>query len=247
MKGQDLLKGMGYIDDGLIEDALNEARPRVLFLRRPAVRRWTVAAACLAIAAFAGWGATQGVRDNAAPAQAPLLGEQKDASYVVSSTESDAAETADNGWEYAGAFEEAPQQMEDSDAEPDAVAERIESYPGNYSNVCYEVPAAGESGLSLPLQDAMAEYHEAVTYRVYAEIFADGAQTPLPGDDPEVAALLQMLRRDYGIEASLESAADAQGARRVYPSLEMTFDQLRRFPGDEAHGWMLYLYGERIE
>ena len=133
------------------------------------------------------------------------------------------------------------------DEELDAVTEMIESYPGDYSSACYAVPAPGEVGYSMPLQDAMAEYDRTVTYRVYVDIFKAGAETPMDGDDKEVAELLGMLSRDYGITTALEKVKDANGKKHVYPTLHATFDQLRRFPGDEDHGWMLFLYDEKAE
>jgi hypothetical protein len=129
--------------------------------------------------------------------------------------------------------------------ELDAISEMIEGYPGDYSSYCYAVPAAGQTGYSVALQDAMAVYDNTVTYRVYVEIFKAGADTPLKGDDKEVAKLLSMLSRDYGITTALEKVKDANGKKQVYPTLHATFDQLRHFPGDEDHGWMLYLYDEK--
>ena len=133
------------------------------------------------------------------------------------------------------------------DEEFDAVTEMIENYPGDYSYACYAVPAAGEVGYSQPLQDAMAEYHGEATYRVFVDIFEDGAETPLKGDDPKVAKLLKALSDDYGIVTALEKATGPDGKKTVYPTLHATFEQLRKFPGDAEHGWMLFLYGERVE
>ena len=295
MKGYDLLKGMGYIDDDLAGEALDaqvKAGPAAqekkagfgeklkdFFFGRSA-GRWVAAAACLAIAVYAGWGITQNSKD-AMPASAPMLS-------------SDSAKNSEEGYFYAGtegAAEEAeteesiteskeePRETEQSmaaeepaempemdvasagipttvasapmatepDEELDAVTEMIESFPGDYSNACYAVPAPGEVGYSMPLQDAMAQYDNTVTYRVLADIFPEGAEEPLAGDDKEVAKLLDMLFRDYGITTALEKVKDADGKKHVYPTLHATFDQLRHFPGDEDHGWMLFLYDERVE
>ena len=280
MKGQDLLKGMGYIDDALVEEALLDEKPaaaqektspgfweklRELFGER-ASRRWATAVACLAVLIVAGWGISQGGRIgnmDAAPASAPMLGEQKDASLSagleettaeteaepaeVPEAEEDAVSVATNGIEYAGSPADMPMEPAAEDEEFDAVTEMIENYPGDYSYACYAVPAAGEVGYSQPLQDAMAEYHGEATYRVFADIFEEGAETPLDGDDPEVAKLLKALYDDYGIVTALEKVTGPDGKKTVYPTLHATFEQLRKFPGDEDHGWMLYLYGERVE
>ena len=296
MKGYDLIKGMGYIDDGLVEEALNaEAagapaaqkekigfgeKLKAFFFGRSA-GRWVAAAACLAIAVYAGWGITQSSKDAAPQASEPM--------YM-----SDSAKNSESsGYYYAGAAEaeentiedaqveaeeadepretepteaapeaveepaEAPGEMTvtvasvpaalEPDVELDAVTEMIESYPGDYSSACYVVPGPGEVGYSMPLQDAMAEYDRTVTYRVFVDIFKDGEETPMDGSDKEVAKLLDMLYRDYGITTALEKVKDANGKKHVYPTLHATFDQLRRFPGDEDHGWMLFLYDEKAE
>ena len=281
MKGFDLLKGMGYIDDDIAGEALDaqvKAKPveqekkagfaeklKGFFFGRSA-GRWVAAAACLAIAVYAGWGITQNSKDAMPQASEPM--------YM-----SDSAKNAeDNEYYYAGAAEAEEDVMEDAqvelseaeepretepaevattvasapaameaDEELDAVTEMIESYPGDYSSACYVVPAPGEVGYSMPLQDAMAEYDRTVTYRVFVDIFCEGEETPMDGGDKEVAKLLDMLYRDYGITTALEKVKDANGKKHVYPTLHATFDQLRRFPGDEDHGWMLFLYDEKAE
>ena len=285
MKGFDLLKGMGYIDDDLAGEALDaqvKAGPAAqekkagfgeklkdFFFGRSA-GRWVAAAACLAIAVYAGWGITQNSKDAAPQASGPMY--MSDSAKNAESSEyfyAGAAEAEENMMEDAQAevaeadepretepaeapaemttvVASAPAAMED-DEELDAVTEMIESYPGDYSSACYVVPAPGEVGYSMPLQDAMAQYDNTVTYRVLADIFPEGAETPLAGDDKEVAKLLDMLFRDYGITTALEKVKDADGKKHVYPTLHATFDQLRHFPGDEDHGWMLFLYDERVE
>ncbi|MBR5642401.1 MAG: hypothetical protein IKW92_09765 [Firmicutes bacterium] len=269
MKGFDLLKGVGYIDDDLVEEALGQPaanQEKGKLLTFPARWRWVAAAACLAIAFFAGWGVSQ-----SGMAHAPMADQAKNASdseiyytgameegeledsMVVAEAEPaeaepaevpepDAGEPREN--EPAAAPAEAPMAME-SDEELAAVSEMIESYPGDYSAYCYAVPAAGQTGYSVALQDAMAVYDNAVTYRVYVEIFKEGSETPLKGDDKEVAELLAMLSKKYGITTALEKVKDTNGKKQVYPTLHATFEQLRRFPADEHHGWMLYLYDER--
>ena len=278
MKGYDLLKGMGYIDDdiaGEALDALPQAKPaaqekkagfgeklKAFFFGRSAAR-WVAAAACLAIAVYAGWGITQGSKDSlTAPAEAPLYMNDSMKNAEESDYEYAGMEEAEEDVEMDDAAAEIPHESEPSEEpaaaagapaaaedeqELDAVEGLIEDYPGDYEIACYAVPAAGETGYSMPLQDAMAEYDRTVTYRVCADIFPDGAEEPLPGDDPEVAELLGMLTRDYGIATKIETYKDASGEKRVLPTLQATFDQLRRFPADEEHGWMLFLYGERAE
>ena len=285
MKGYDLIKGMGYIDDEFVEEALNaEAagapaaqkeksgfgeKLKAFFFGRSA-GRWVAAAACLAIAVYAGWGITQNSKDAAPQASEPMYmsdsaknAEDKEIYYAgAAEAEEDVmedaqveAEEADEPRETEPA--EAPAEMTVSvasapaalepDEELDAVTEMIESYPGDYSSACYVVPGPGEVGYSMPLQDAMAEYDRTVTYRVFVDIFKEGEETPMDGGDKEVAKLLDMLYRDYGITTALEKVKDANGKKHVYPTLHATFDQLRRFPGDEDHGWMLFLYDEKAE
>ena len=120
MKGYDLIKGMGYIDDEFVEEALNaEAagapaaqkeksgfgeKLKAFFFGRSA-GRWVAAAACLAIAVYAGWGITQNSKDAAPQASEPT--------YM-----SDSAKNAeDKEIYYAGAAEAEENMMEDAEAE----------------------------------------------------------------------------------------------------------------------------------
>ena len=273
MKGYDLIKGMGYIDEDLAAEALEaEAagapaaqkaksgfgeKLRAFFTGKSAARRWAAAVACLAIAAYAGWGITQGGKSAAPQASQPVYmsDSAKNAEdgeyYYAGAAEAEEAdepretEPAEAPAEMTTAVASAPEAMEPEE-EFDAVTEMIESYPGNYGNACYVMPGPGEVGYSMPLADAMAEYGDAVTYRVCADIFRDGEETPMDGDDPEAAELLNMLFRDYGITTALETCTGADGKVQVWPTLHATFDQLRNFPADGAHGWMLFLYDEKV-
>ena len=87
MKGYDLLKGMGHIDDDLVAEALEAeaaAVPqerKVVRLSRfagwSAARRWGTAAAAVAVLCLAGLGAFGGMGQSAkdaVPAEAPMLG-----------------------------------------------------------------------------------------------------------------------------------------------------------------------------
>ena len=179
MKGFDLIKGIGYIDDDLAAEALEEKKVRPIFRSRSCARRWVAVAACLAVAVLAGVGLIQGRMGSYPAAQAPdmMATQEKNTSYTVGAVSEEAAEAAES-------IEE---------AETDAVSAVIADHPGYYGYACYEVPAPGTVGYSLPLQDAMAEYHGDATYLVYAEIFRGGEETPLAADDPETAALLDAL------------------------------------------------------
>ena len=264
MKGYDLIKGMGYIDEDLVEEALTEQKKgRVLSF--PARYRWVAAAACVAIAVFAGWGMTRDAKssDMSAPAAVPMLNDQKDVTYTVGMADESAemeeftveeaaaeAEPAEN--EAPTPMPSAEASMAVSDAGPDALETltMIESYAGAPAAASYVVPENGEAGYSEPLKAAMAENGGAVLYRVYVEVFKDGEM--LAPDDPEVAELLDMLFRDYGIVTAMETVtantADGNaGITQTWPTLHATYEQLQSFPADDDHGWMLWLYDERPE
>ena len=286
MKGYDLIKGIGHLDEDIVEEALTAEAPAAdvapvkeprRFLRLSRMR-WVAAAACIAIAVFAGWGITKGERVSVAPmesAGAPMVASDSAKNAMDSETAYAVAEEAPQATEeedvldesmaiaeaetepagvpetYAGepaeaaaAVAEVPIVAEAAD-ELEAVSEMVQGYPGDYSSACYAVPLNGEVGYSMPLQDAMAEYDNAVTYRVYVDIFKGEALLDPAGQ--EVAELFAMLSRDCGITTVLEKAAGPDGKKTVYPTLHATFEQLRHFPVDEDHGWMLYLYDERVE
>ena len=276
MKGYDLIKGMGHLEEEIIEEALTaDAAAEPQTVRQPkrflqlSRMRWVAAAACIAVAVFAGWGLTNGGRMGTADAPVYMSDSAKNAmdeevAYgAVEEAAPEAAETeetdiADESTAVETAGIEATAEM-DVPAEPaesapmaaepeeelDAVTEMIESFPGDYREACYAVPKNGEVGDSMPLQDAMAVYDNAVTYRVYADIFRD--EELLDPAGKETAQLLDMLFRNYAITTALEKVTGPDGKKAVYPTLHATFEQLRRFAGDEEHGWMLYLYDERVE
>ena len=120
----------------------------------------------------------------------------------------------------------------------------IESYDGDYPEACYDYAVDnGAVGFSQPLMDAMAEYGDTVLYRVYADIFKDGVQ--LSASDPEVMEQLSALL-EQGIISAYESVYQDGNFVVAYPTLHATYDQLQNFKADSGHGWMLFLYAERV-
>lgn len=235
MKGYDLLKGMGHIDDSLVEEALTAEQslrepvrePKRGFWERlaawPARTRWVAAAACVAIAVFAGWGISQGGRGAMAPDMMPATAQKGTEEAIVAENETnEAAGISDEAEGTYGGVDDASVMLsaepaeasleEDSDTSYYALSTVIEDYPGNYADGCRSVPENGEVTLSTALQDAMAEYGDAVMYRVRVEIFRDGEM--IPSDDPE-----QLL----------------------------SFDELQTLTADDGCGWRLCLCGEEAE
>lgn len=245
MKGYDLLKGMGHIDDSLVEEALTAEQslrepvrePKRGFWERlaawPARTRWVAAAACVAIAVFAGWGISQGGQKMTAPSTAPME-MAMDGELPESAKNAAESEMAYGGSEEAEDSLNVQVAAEPEEAPFYTASTLVESYESDQRDACYVVPEAGASNYSVPLRDAMAEYGETALYHVVVDIFEDGAEKPLEANDPEVAELLEDLQRGYGIETSLEPC----------PSLYATYEQLQNFPADEDHGWMLFLFDE---
>ncbi|MBQ1580810.1 MAG: hypothetical protein IIZ86_06745, partial [Firmicutes bacterium] len=120
----------------------------------------------------------------------------------------------------------------------------VSAYP-DAPDGCYAAPKNGEAGYSEPLRAAMKEYGDDAVYRVWVDIFKDEVQ--LDPDDPEVAELLVAFGREHNITTAIETYTDANGADHVYPTLHATYEQLQNFAADEAHGWMLFLYDERVK
>ena len=120
----------------------------------------------------------------------------------------------------------------------------IESYDGDYPEACYDYAVDnGTVGYSQPLMDAMAEYGDTVLYRVYADIFKNGVQ--LAASDPEVMEQLSSLL-EQGIISAYESVYQDGNFVVAYPTLHATYDQLQNFKADSGHGWMLFLYAEKV-
>ena len=285
MKGYDLLKGMGHIDDDLLAEALEaevatapEER-KVVRLSRfagwSAARRWGTAVAAVAVLCLAGLGAFGGMgqssKDATPAAEAPMLGvtqegEQKNTMNLgltaESAEEEDAPEMAEEPAEVAELDEAAPAETEplptegvemptsDSyayagmDADAYNGKTLVSAYP-DAPDGCYAAPKNGEAGYSEPLRAAMREYGDDAVYRVWVDIFKDEVQ--LDPDDPEVAELLVAFGREHNITTAIETYTDANGADHVYPTLHATYEQLQNFAADEAHGWMLFLYDERVK
>ena len=285
MKGYDLLKGMGHIDDNLVAEALEAevaAAPeerKVVRLSRfagwSAARRWGTAVAAVAVLCLAGLGAFGGMgqssKDATPAAGAPMLGvtqegEQKNTMNLgltaESAEEEDAPEMAEEPAEVAELDEAAPAETEplptegvemptsDSyayagmDADAYNGKTLVSAYP-DAPDGCYAAPKNGEAGYSEPLRAAMKEYGDDAVYRVWVDIFKDEVQ--LDPDDPEVAELLVAFGREHNITTAIETYTDANGADHVYPTLHATYEQLQNFAADEAHGWMLFLYDERVK
>ena len=285
MKGYDLLKGMGHIDDDLVAEALEAevaAAPeerKVVRLSRfagwSAARRWGTAVAAVAVLCLAGLGAFGGMgqssKDAAPAAGAPMLGvtqegEQKNTMNLgltaEAAEEEDAAEMAEEPVEMAELDEAAPAETEPLPTEGvemptsdsyayagmDADAYNGKTLVSGYPDApdgCYVTPKNGDVGYSEPLRAAMKEYGDEAVYRVWVDLFADEVQ--LDSDDPEVAELLVAFGREHNITTAIETYTDANGADHVYPTLHATYEQLQNFAADEAHGWMLFLYDERVK
>ena len=294
MKGYDLLKGMGHIDDDLVAEALEaevaaapEERKAVRLSRFAgwsAARRWGTAVAAVAVLCLAGLGAFGGMgqssKDATPAAGAPMLGvtqegEQKNTALgsgmeiaeaaPESAEEEDAPEMAEEPAEVAELDEAAPAETEPLPAEAaegvefpasdnyayagmDADAYNGKTLVSGYPDApdgCYVTPKNGDVGYSEPLRAAMKEYGDDAVYRVWVDIFKDEVQ--LDPDDPEVAELLVAFGREHNITTTIETYTDANGADHVYPTLHATYEQLQNFTADEAHGWMLFLYDERVK
>ena len=285
MKGYDLLKGMGHIDDDLVAEALEAevaAAPeerKVVRLSRfagwSAARRWGTAVAAVAVLCLAGLGAFGGMgqssKDATPAAGAPMLGvtqegEQKNTMNLgltaEAAEEEDAAEMAEEPVEMAELDEAAPAETEPLPTEGvemptsdsyayagmDADAYNGKTLVSGYPDApdgCDVTPKNGDVGYSEPLRAAMKEYGDEAVYRVWVDLFADEVQ--LDSDDPEVAELLVAFGREHNITTAIETYTDANGADHVYPTLHATYEQLQNFAADEAHGWMLFLYDERVK
>ena len=285
MKGYDLLKGMGHIDDDLVAEALDAevaAAPeerKVVRLGRfagwSAARRWGTAVAAIAVLCLAGLGAFGGMgqasKDATPAAGAPMLGvtqegEQKNTMNLgltaESAEEEGAPEMAEEPVEMAELDEAAPAETEplptegvemptsDSYAyagmDEDAYGgkELVSGY-GDAPEGCYVTQKNGTTGYSEPLRAAMKEYGDEAVYRVFVDIFADEKQ--LAPEDPEVAELLREVAGGQDITTAVETYTDADGIEHVYPTMHAAYEQLQNFAADDAHGWMLFLYDERVK
>ena len=251
MQGYDLVKDMGLVDDELVAGAL-EAHVSGGW-RAPS--RWLAAAACVAVAALVGWGVWQGAKPQVdEPIEAPVS-EEQEAEVQPAEEPIVEHEAPEISIEVIDAAEIEPQPISETSsafapniADPDEEAyptlTMIESYPSDGTEACYDYAVDnGAVGFSVQLTDAMDELGDSVLYRVYVEIFKDGVQ--LAPDDPEVSELMTSLIND-GIVSAIETVYQNNQPVATYDTLHATYDQLQNFKADSGHGWMLFLYAERV-
>ena len=252
MQGYDLVKDMGLVDDELVQSAL-KGKASSRGWRSPS--RWLAAAACVAVAALVGWGVWQGTKPQVEePIEMPVTEEQEAETEPIEEPIEIEVEQPEISAESEVAEIEPQPISETSSAflpnitEPDEEAyptlTMIESYPGDGTEAYYDYAVNnGAVGYSQPLTDAMTYYGDAVLYRVYVEIFKDGVQ--LAPDDAEVTELMYSLVND-GIVSAIETVYQDKQPIATYNTLHATYDQLQQFQGDPNHGWMLFLYAERV-
>ncbi|MBQ1580162.1 MAG: hypothetical protein IIZ86_03425, partial [Firmicutes bacterium] len=206
MKGYDLLKGMGHIDDDLLAEALEaevatapEER-KVVRLSRfagwSAARRWGTAVAAVAVLCLAGLGAFGGMgqssKDATPAAGAPMLGvtqegEQKNTMNLgltaEAAEEEDAAEMAEEPAEMADLDEAAPAETEPLPAE---ATEGV------------EIPASAGAAYGGPM-DADA-YNGKTLVSGYPDA-PDGCYVTPKNGDVGYSEPLRAAMKEYGDEA----------------------------------------------
>ena len=254
MQGYDLVKGMGYVDDELVQGAMKEKA--AIGWRVPG--RWLAAAACVAVAALVGWGVWQGTKPQVEisvdePIEAPVTEEQEaevqpaEEPIVEHEAPEFSIEVVEVPEVESQPISETSSAFQPNITEPDEAyptLTMIESYPSDGTEACYDYAVDnGVVGYSVQLTDAMDELGDAVLYRVYVEIFKDGVQ--LAPDDAEVTELMYSLV-NQGIVSAIERVYQDNQPVATYDTLHATYDQLQQFQGDPNHGWMLFLYAERV-
>lgn len=113
---------------------------------------------------------------------------------------------------------------------------------GSVSDACYAVPENGTVGFSIPLRAAMEDCGSRAWYRVYVDLFADGAR--LAPDSPEAAAERERLA-SLGYIVAYETYFDGERERHYF-TLHTDYEQLTDFPAVAGYGYMLFLYDERV-
>ena len=247
MNSEQLMNAFSCLDDELIERS-EAAKPRATW------HKWAGMAACVAILAGAllvsrcMWqkpGAQQAATQFA-PGYTPAPGETD----VVT-------EPTEHEWE-AG-YTPKPGERDDGDTEravngmsamlPDSVGietvditPMIESYKTD-AEACYVPPKNGETNLSVPLRAAMAEYGDSARYRVVVDLFRDERQ--LDADSAEASAERERLA-SLGYTVAYETVYYQEKPVDSYFTLHATRDELNALSAGE-YGYMLFLYGERVE
>ncbi len=112
--------------------------------------------------------------------------------------------------------------------------EVVSSYGGGV-NASYATPENGEFSFSIPLNNAMEAYGNAVDYRVVIDVFSEGALQSVESET--VNGEMKRL---------IECGYDCERIEGV-PYLVVTADlyQLKEFAAAKNHGYFMFLYGEK--
>lgn len=252
MNGLDLLKGIGEIDDDLVEESYieNTGTPKVT--HSVIWRRWSSAAACLLcigiVSGIAYRVHSDSIKENTSKTAAMDIAVQ-------------ALPQEDGAGNLDGVMEAAPYVVAEDNASEDCNLESssvhdwsaytiISEYPGEMNAIyCYGEPKQGSYFLYQYLSDTLAQNETAVmthpfAYNVNIDVFAyddpsDQYSRHLSG---ETEADQQLLTQEY--ERLLDLGYDVYLSDSYQLSGIFTKEELNDFPVNEKYGYTIYFANE---
>lgn len=230
MTSMDMLMSLSFLDDQLVDKALRTKNPDKLH-----AGRWNVIAACIGVMVLVGFLAVQSSK---------LFGNNNEHPIQMESKPYEALDPA------AGTPSQNDAATDEITVTPTPEAEEVEeiqlpiitSYGDVEIDASYAVPKNGEFGYSEPLKEAMGEYKNDVTYKVFVDLFSD--EFPVLSNSSEAQQEIDRLVK-AGYTAELEITDDGTTVF-YYFVLLASYEQLISFDVNQEYGYMFFLYDERV-
>lgn len=231
MTSVDMLMGMSFLDDRLVDGALQMKKSD-----KSHVVRWNVIAACFGVMVFVGilavlYGRLFEGNSNDVPIQ--MESEPYELLEPAASTPNHNDVSTD---------EIIVTPTPEADVNEEIQLPIITSYGDGEIESSYAVPKNGEFGYSEPLKEAMGEYENGVTYKVFVDLFSD--EFPVLSNSAEAQEEIGRLVK-AGYTAELEITDDGTNTF-YYFILLASYDQLQNFDVNQEYGYMFFLYDERV-
>lgn len=231
MTSMDMLKGLSFLDDQLVDKALRTKKSD-----KSHIAGWNVIAAC--------FGATVLVCFLAVQFGKLLGGSANDVPIQMESEPYGSPDPAAGtpGHNDAAADEIIATPAPEADDVEEIRLPIITSYGDVEIDASYAAPKNGELGYSEPLKEAMSEYENGVTYKVFIDLFSD--EFPVLSNSSEAREEVERLA-EAGYTAELDITDDGTDVF-YYFVLLASYEQLHSFDASREYGYMFFLYDERV-
>lgn len=262
MKGKEFLDKMELIDPAYIESA--DVKPKK---KRNEWVKWMGAAACLCVVAVGVFAATRGQGINDISYVEPTIsGDRIDENAGEKHHPENEIGTRPENSEIMTVPDTTPVTEPAVDIYiPDIPVtgnlpngmEAIDNGKPMISSYCEKIPvpnvtvANGDIYLTEPLVSAMEQHGDAVNYRVLVELFRNGkavssGKRAVLDEADRLAALGYMTAYEMAVKTE-EHGEYIEASTTYYFTIHATYEQLQGFQASDGFGYLLMLYGERLD